>query len=73
MIKKDGFKLIVYPKANKVKLFDLNEDPLEMNDLAINGKHSQTISRLFSDLIALQDKVEDELDLSAMYAKFKTD
>ena len=34
MIRKDGFKLIVYPKIKKILLFDLKNDPFEMNDIS---------------------------------------
>ncbi len=33
----DGWKLVHYPKLDRWQLFDLNGDPLEGNDLAIEG------------------------------------
>lgn len=66
MIKRDGFKLIAYPKANKVKLFDLKNDPEEMHNLADDPTHAKHVRDLFEQLLALQDRMGDELDLSPM-------
>lgn len=67
MIKKDGFKLIVYPDANVVRLYDLNADPKEMNDLADKARYQQKIKQLFKDLLQLQTQMGDPLDLSKLY------
>jgi arylsulfatase A-like enzyme len=67
MIRKDGFKLIAYPKANKVLLFDLEKDPLEINDLANNSEYSAKKKQLFDDLLKLQTDMDDELDLNPLY------
>ena len=64
MIRKDGFKLIVYPKIKKTILFDLKNDPLEMNDLSSNKIYSKKKKDLFNDLQLLQKKFSDPLDLS---------
>lgn len=37
MIRKDGYKQLVYPKIDKVLLFDMKNDPNEMKDLANNS------------------------------------
>ncbi|WP_337251591.1 sulfatase-like hydrolase/transferase [Maribacter halichondriae] len=66
MIRKDGFKLIVYPKLNKVLLFDLENDPEEMNDISASGKHQEKIQVLFKELLELQNKLNDSLDISFM-------
>ncbi|NND35395.1 MAG: sulfatase-like hydrolase/transferase, partial [Saprospiraceae bacterium] len=64
MIRKDGFKLIVYPHGKTVFLFDLNQDPNEMNNLANDPNYSDKVNTLFNDLIVLQKRMGDELDLS---------
>ena len=67
MIRKDGFKLIVYPKLNKVLLFDMQNDPEEMNDLAENPEYREKVKMLFKALQELQNELQDLLDLSAIY------
>ena len=64
MIRKDGFKLIVYPKIKKTILFDLKNDPLEMNDLSSDDIYIKKKKDLFNDLQLLQKKFSDPLDLS---------
>ena len=64
MIRKDGFKLIVYPKIKKTILFDLKNDPLEMNDLSSDDIYSKKKKDLFNDLQLLQKKFSDPLDLT---------
>jgi arylsulfatase A-like enzyme len=63
MIRKDGYKLIVYPKVNKVLLFDMDNDPEEMNNLAEDSAHKAKVKMLFEDLIKLQKHYADPLDL----------
>ncbi|MEM9921790.1 MAG: sulfatase-like hydrolase/transferase, partial [Bacteroidota bacterium] len=66
MIRKDGFKLIVYPSIQKVLLFDLNKDPEETTDLAGEETYRNKVKSLFSDLLEKQKQLGDPLDLSAM-------
>jgi arylsulfatase A-like enzyme len=67
MIRKDGYKLIVYPKVNKVLLFNMEEDPQEMTDLAENAENKEKVKALFADLLTLQKKMNDPLDLTEFY------
>ncbi|AWG22669.1 choline-sulfatase [Flavobacterium faecale] len=67
MIRKDGYKLLVYPKINKVLLFDLNKDPEEMNDIAGLPANKNKVKGLFQDLLKLQKEMEDPLDISPIY------
>jgi len=71
MIRKDGFKLIVYPKIQKVLLFDLETDPEEMHDLAVNKKYSSKVITLFEELIDKQKELDDVLDLEPTLGRFK--
>ena len=66
MIRKDGFKLIVYPKIKKTVLFDLKNDPLEINDLSSNENYSKKKIDLFTGLQSLQKKFGDPLDLTSL-------
>lgn len=69
MIRKDEFKLIVYPKLNKVLLFDMENDPEEMNDLSENPEYNKKVKTLFKDLQELQIELNDYLDLGDVYEK----
>jgi arylsulfatase len=40
MLRDDRYKLIFYPVGNRLQLFDLLEDPDELNDLACDPSHS---------------------------------
>lgn len=70
MIRKDGFKLIIYPKIEKVLLFDMNNDPEEMNNLAEKSEYKTKVKSLFKDLIELQKDMNDPLDISHIYETF---
>lgn len=63
----EGYKLIVYPKAHVLRLYNLQSDPLEMHDLAAEPAHAATRKRLFARLVALQEELGDKLDLKAAF------
>ena len=64
MIRKDGFKLLVYPKLNKILLFDMANDPEEMYDLGDRPEHKEKINAMFTELIQMQKELKDPLDIS---------
>ena len=64
MIRKEGFKLIVYPKLDRVLLYDMNNDPEEINDLSDEPSYQSKIDDLFQDLVQLQQQLNDTLDIS---------
>ena len=68
MIRTDDFKLIVYPRIKLMRLFDLNNDPLEINDLAQNPDYKETKENLFKKLLQLQKEMDDPLDLEAYFS-----
>jgi arylsulfatase A-like enzyme len=63
MIRSDGFKLIAYPRAKKIRLFNLNDDPLEMNDLSDNTDFKAEKDKLWAALLLLQKEMNDPLNL----------
>ena len=63
MIRKDGFKLIIYPEADKTLLFDIENDPREMNNLSDDPDYQDIKTGLFIDLLNLQKEMNDELEL----------
>ncbi len=65
----DGFKLMVYPKAKKVKLFDLKNDPQEMKNLAGDSAYAEKKQQLFATLEQWQANVGDPLPLDANLVK----
>jgi len=67
MIRKDGFKLIVYPKIEKFLLFDLSKDPEEMVNLAKQEAYQAKVKSLFQDLLELQKEMNDPLDLTSIF------
>mgnify|MGYP002624250302 CR=1 FL=1 len=67
MIRKEGFKLIAYPDVPKLRLYDLKNDPLEMNDLAEKEAYTEKVKTLFDELIQLQHQMEDTLNLAAVF------
>jgi len=57
----DGWKLIVYPKLKKYKLFNLEKDPMEMNNLASNPEHASKRKSLTTLLEKTMDEMKDPM------------
>jgi arylsulfatase A-like enzyme len=68
MIRKDGYKLMVFPNIKKILLFNLSDDPEEMNDLSKLTEHQERIKSLFLDLQQLQKDMADPLDITDSYS-----
>ncbi|WP_373649998.1 sulfatase-like hydrolase/transferase [Schlesneria sp. DSM 10557] len=66
MVESDGFKLIVYPKANRLRLYHLAEDPLEKHDLADDPRYRPQILRLAKALRENQERTGDSLSLASL-------
>ncbi|NLY03147.1 MAG: sulfatase-like hydrolase/transferase, partial [Rhodopirellula sp.] len=65
----DGYKLILYPKIAKARLYNVVADPQEMNDLADKPESAPIVKKLFARLLKLQIEVEDDVDLKGVYPK----
>ena len=63
-------KLILYPNISKVLLYNLEDDPFEINNLADNKESASVIKRLLSQLVELQEKTGDELNLRNSFKKW---
>lgn len=63
-IRTDQYKLIVYPEASTLRLYNIQADPLEKQDLAKDPAMGQVIAELFRDLLKLQGEMHDDLDIS---------
>lgn len=59
-------KLIVYPKAHQVQLFDLEQDPWETRNLAGDADQADTRRDLWARLLAFQKELGDPLVLEEM-------
>jgi arylsulfatase A-like enzyme len=67
MLRTDNYKLIVYPRAKVIRLYDIKNDPLEMNDLAQNSDSPEIIKDLAHKLKQQQQLMNDPLDLSPYF------
>ncbi|HEC42105.1 MAG TPA: DUF4976 domain-containing protein [Bacteroides sp.] len=67
MIRKNGYKLIVYPYAARVRLYDLENDPLEMIDISEDLEREELVREMFADLRELGDQLNDTLDLGSFF------
>lgn len=55
------FKLIHYPQAGVFRLFNLVEDPDEMNDLIDSAEHAETVVRMKQTLAEAQEAMGDPM------------
>jgi choline-sulfatase len=61
MLIKGDWKIIAYPTAGVIRLFNLAEDPQEMNDLAGNPKYAAKLKELRSQLEMHMDYLGDPM------------
>ena len=69
MIRKDHWKLIVYPTIDRVLLYDLSVDPLEEHDVSSEPGQQDRVRYLFDELLKLQQHFGDTLSLVETYYK----
>jgi len=69
MVTLGNWKMILYPSISKVLLFDLENDPHEMHNLADQPEQEETVARLFRELRKLRRETGDELDLNESFPK----
>lgn len=67
MVRTDNYKLIIYPKAKKILLFDVVKDPNEMIDLADNKDYSDVKKELIEKFKKQQQIMDDPLDLHPVF------
>ena len=66
-IRTPRYKLICYPEIKIAKLFDLEKDPDEMEDLASLPESRPIVKKLFADLLKLQEEMDDDVDLKSRF------
>lgn len=65
----NGWKLIVYPKAGIMRLYDLTNDPEELRDLAKETEQRARIQKMLEQLKELQRQYDDSLDWKQVVAE----
>lgn len=63
----DQHKLLLFPKIKKAQLFDLEKDPEEMQDISSKPESKEKMKSLFKELLRLQKKSGDKLNLIDIY------
>lgn len=72
MIKTDDWKMLIYPKAQVVRLYHCSADPHELHDVAADPENASIMDDLFRRLQKLQQENDDTLDLTPVYTEFKS-
>ncbi|MEH6550563.1 MAG: sulfatase-like hydrolase/transferase [Pseudomonadales bacterium] len=70
MLRSQDYKLIYYPMIKRTQLFDLRQDPEELNDVSRLPEHSERIINMMAQLAEWQDIVEDPLDINDPQASY---
>ena len=69
-ITKNDIKLLAYPNVPLLRVYDIEKDPDEKQDLATTHKGKVLIKKLFPQLVKLQKKMGDSLDLLTVFPEF---
>lgn len=70
MIKTNEWKLLIYPKANIVRLYHCKTDPDEKKDIASDPQYRTVMDNLFHRLQKLQQENGDKMNLQPVYNEF---
>ncbi|QZE15419.1 sulfatase-like hydrolase/transferase [Halosquirtibacter laminarini] len=70
MVRVGDYKLIVYPTAKKVLLYNVKEDPKELYDLSLQDKYQPKVKELIKRLQKEQKHFEDPLDLTKSFSEY---
>ena len=65
-VRTDQYKLMVYPNAKTLRLYDIKNDPMETKDLIDQASMKPVVKSLFAKLQSLQQSMNDDLDLSEL-------
>lgn len=64
-LRTERWKLIVYPKINRVQLFDVQEDPHELRDLSQDQAQADRVKQMLGMLAAAQSQAGDKAPLQS--------
>ncbi len=67
MVRTDKYKLIIYPRAKKLLLFDVVEDPDEMNNLSENAAYKNVLTDMIGRFKEQQKIMDDTLELKPYF------
>jgi arylsulfatase A-like enzyme len=67
MVRTENFKLIVYPEAKKLLLFNLKEDPMEIDDISDVPHYKGKVKEMYALLLEQQTIMGDDLDLAPFF------
>ena len=71
MLRTERYKMIIYPTANMVRLYDMVSDPLETKDLASGpSRPVKLLKTLFKQFQKLQQEMKDPVDVSDAFQNF---
>ena len=74
MYRTEEYKMIVYSTIDVVRLYDMQNDPLEMVDLAENKKeYKNVLNLLFQEYKTLQNEMGDPVDITDAFNNFMAD
>lgn len=62
--------MIIYPQANLVRLYKMDNDPFEMHDLAGDATYKLVMDDFFVSFKKLQTEVADPMDVTSYYNNF---
>ena len=71
MITLDGYKLIMYPEAQAIRLYHVQDDPDETVDLAEQPEQLPRMKRMFERFLRLQDEMDDDLDVKSVFPQLQ--
>jgi len=58
---------MIFPKNRRIELYDIKNDPNEINNLAFNMEYRDKIVDLANDFIELQKKYNDSLKVKNIF------
>ena len=58
-VRDDRWKLICYPRIDRIQLFDLENDPFEMNDLSADTAYADQVNRLMAIMVVEHEAMDD--------------
>lgn len=70
IVVEDRYKMIIYPTAGVVRLYDLESDPNELNDIIAQKGSRKIADRLLEKMVELLKDINDPLDVRPYYESF---